>query len=129
MFVFKSYYQSKLSLEWRQWMTQALLQDYFSDRTFYQLNASRGGADGVDNPDQRISSDVAAFTGTALGLSLTMLNALIDLVSFSGILFSIYPPLFIALVTYSVGGTVASLALGKVRELRCVKCGDFNVRG
>jgi ABC-type uncharacterized transport system fused permease/ATPase subunit len=101
-------------------MTQALLQDYFSDRTFYQLNASRGGADGVDNPDQRISSDVAAFTGTALGLSLTMLNALIDLVSFSGILFSIYPPLFIALVTYSVGGTVASLALGKVRELRCV---------
>ena len=37
VFVFKSYYQSKLSLEWRQWMTQELLRDYFSDRTFYQL--------------------------------------------------------------------------------------------
>jgi ABC-type uncharacterized transport system fused permease/ATPase subunit len=70
--------------------------------------------EGVDNPDQRISSDVTAFTDTALGLSLTLLNAFIDLISFSGILFSIYPPLFVALVVYSVGGTAGSLALGKV---------------
>ena len=119
VFVFKSYFQSKLSLEWRQWMTQTLLQDYFSDRTFYQLQAgaSRGGPDSVDNPDQRISSDVTAFTETAMSLSLTLLNALVDLVSFSGILFSIYPPLFIALVTYSIGGTAASVALGKVRMI------------
>lgn len=79
-----------------------------------KAGSSRGGPDGVDNPDQRISSDVSAFTDTALSLSLTLLNAFIDLVSFSGILFSIYPPLFIALVTYSIGGTAASLALGKV---------------
>ena len=79
-----------------------------------QAGSSRGGPDGVDNPDQRISSDVASFTDTALSLSLTLLNALIDLVSFSGILFSIYPPLFIALVTYSIGGTAVSLGLGKV---------------
>ncbi|GAX72920.1 hypothetical protein CEUSTIGMA_g375.t1 [Chlamydomonas eustigma] len=117
VFVFKSYFQGKLALEWRQWLTEKLLIDYFSDRSFYQLQAGtgRGGSDqdGVDNPDQRISSDVAAFTDTALGLSLTLLNAFIDLISFSGILFSIYPPLFAALVAYSVGGTVGSLALGK----------------
>lgn len=54
------------------------------------------------------------FTDAALGLSLTILNSLIDLVSFSGILYSIYPPLFAALLAYSVGGTLGSIALGKV---------------
>lgn len=55
------------------------------------------------------------FTDTALSLSLTLLNAFIDLISFSGILFSIYPPLFVALILYSLGGTAVSIALGKVR--------------
>jgi hypothetical protein len=54
------------------------------------------------------------FTDTALALSLTLLNSAIDLISFSGILYSIYPPLFAALLAYSIGGTAASIALGRV---------------
>ena len=38
------------------------------------------------------------FTDTAIGLSMVLLNAGIDLISFSGILYSIYPPLFVALL-------------------------------
>jgi ABC-type uncharacterized transport system fused permease/ATPase subunit len=49
-----------------------------------------------------------------LALFLTLLNSVIDLVSFSGILYTIYPPLFAVLLAYSIGGTAASLALGKV---------------
>lgn len=47
--------QSKLALEWRQWMTERLLAEYLSERTFYGLQQSAE----VDNPDQRITSDVA----------------------------------------------------------------------
>ncbi|KXZ47018.1 hypothetical protein GPECTOR_38g255 [Gonium pectorale] len=112
VFVFKSYYQSKLALEWRQWMTERLLSDYLAGRAFYQLQQSGE----VDNPDQRIASDVATFTDTATSLSLTLLNAAIDLVSFSGILFAIYPPLFAALLAYSLGGTAASVYLGKGKD-------------
>ncbi len=36
------YYQSKLALEWRQWMTERFTADYFHDRTFYQVQASLG---------------------------------------------------------------------------------------
>ncbi len=36
------------------------------------------------------------FTDTALGLAMTLLNAATDLISFSGILYSIYPPLFVS---------------------------------
>ena len=53
------------------------------------------------------------FTDTALTFSMTILNAVIDLVSFSEILYTIYPPLFVVLVVYSVGGTAISLKLGQ----------------
>ena len=42
-----------------------------------------------------------------------LLLAGVDLVSFSGILYSIYPPLFLALLVYSIGGTGTSLFLGR----------------
>ena len=69
----------------------------------------------VDNPDQRINDDVRVFTATALAFSLAVFNATVDLISFSGILYSIYPPLFATLIAYSLGGTAISVALGKVR--------------
>ena len=59
------------------------------------------------------TNNTSQFTDAALGLFLTLLAALVDLVSFSGILYSIYPPLFAALIVYSVGGTAVSLSLGR----------------
>lgn len=38
------------------------------------------------------------FTDTAIGLAMVLLNAGIDLISFSGILYSIYPPLFVIIL-------------------------------
>ncbi|PRW39262.1 ABC transporter D family member chloroplastic isoform A [Chlorella sorokiniana] len=109
VYVLRDYYQSKLALEWRQWLTERLTAEYFYDRTFYQVQAGAL----VDNPDQRIAVDARAFTDTALTFSLTMFNALIDLISFSGILYSIYPPLFGALLVYSIGGTALSIYIGR----------------
>jgi ABC-type uncharacterized transport system fused permease/ATPase subunit len=95
-------------------MTTELLKEYLSNRNFFRLVVGSNEEDKtVDNPDQRLTSDIASFTDTALGLSLTLLNAAVDLVSFSGILFSIYPPLFIALIGYSTVGTAGSVFLGK----------------
>ena len=54
-----------------------------------------------------------AFTDTTITFSVTLLNAVIDLVSFSEILYSIYPPLFAALLVYSVGGTGLSILIGR----------------
>jgi ABC-type uncharacterized transport system fused permease/ATPase subunit len=84
---------------------------YFKNRTFYKIQSQSL----IDNPDQRINDDLGSFTGTALAFSLTLLNAVVDLVSFSNILYGIYPPLFIVLIVYSFGGTVISVFLGKVK--------------
>ncbi|KAJ1282003.1 hypothetical protein BS78_03G016700 [Paspalum vaginatum] len=90
-------------------MTSYYMKRYFKNRTFYKIQSQSM----IDNPDQRINDDLSAFTGTALGFSLTLFNAAVDLISFSNILYGIYPPLFIVLVVYSLGGTAISIFLGK----------------
>ena len=46
--------QSMLALEWREWMTRRVTGEYLANRAFYQVQAGAL----VDNPDQRIASDV-----------------------------------------------------------------------
>nr|CAB3471731.1 unnamed protein product [Digitaria exilis] len=108
-FVLRDYAKETLSLRWRSWMTSYYMKRYFKNRTFYKIQSQSI----IDNPDQRINDDLSAFTGTALAFSLTFFNAAVDLISFSNILYGIYPPLFIVLVVYSLGGTAISVFLGK----------------
>ncbi|CAO2175100.1 unnamed protein product [Urochloa humidicola] len=108
-FVLRDYAKETLSLRWRSWMTSYYMKRYFNNRTFYKIQSQSI----IDNPDQRINDDLSAFTGTALAFSLTLFNAAVDLISFSNILYGIYPPLFIVLVVYSLGGTAISVILGK----------------
>lgn len=91
-------------------MTKYYMERYLKNQTFYKIQSQSI----IDNPDQRIVDDLSAFTGTALSFSLTLFNAAVDLISFSNILYGIYPPLFVVLIVYSVGGTAISIFLGKV---------------
>lgn len=54
VFVMRDYFQSTLSLDWREWLTKEVTDEYFTNRAFYQVQAGEL----VDNPDQRIASDV-----------------------------------------------------------------------
>jgi ABC-type uncharacterized transport system fused permease/ATPase subunit len=91
-------------------MTTYYMERYFKNQTFYKIQSQTL----IDNPDQRIVDDLSSFTGTALSFSLILFNAAVDLISFSNILYGIYPPLFIVLLVYSIGGTAISVFLGKV---------------
>ncbi|XP_020251399.1 ABC transporter D family member 2, chloroplastic isoform X1 [Asparagus officinalis] len=108
-FVLRDYAKDTLSLRWRSWMTSYYMERYLKNQTFYKIQSQSI----IDNPDQRIVDDLSAFTGTALAFSLTLFNAAVDLISFSNILFGIYPPLFVVLIVYSLGGTAVSVFLGK----------------
>ncbi|KAK1276989.1 hypothetical protein QJS04_geneDACA011032 [Acorus gramineus] len=109
VFVLRDYARETLSLRWRSWMTRYYMGRYFKNRTFYKIQSQSI----IDNPDQRIVDDLNSFTGTALAFSLTLFNAAVDLVSFSNILYGVYPPLFVVLLVYSLGGTAISVYLGK----------------
>lgn len=107
--VFYSYVQSKLGLQWRKWLTENLLGKYLKNRNFYKLNHSST----IDNPDERLHQDINSFATTSLSLLLTLLSSIITLCSFAGILWSIYRPLCGVLLVYSIGGTIATVWLGK----------------
>ncbi|KAJ6817448.1 putative ABC transporter D family member 2, chloroplastic isoform X1 [Iris pallida] len=108
-FVLRDYARETLSLRWRSWMTSYYMERYLKNQTFYKIQSQSL----IDNPDQRIVDDLSSFTGTSLAFSLTVFNAAVDLISFSNILFGIYPPLFVVLLVYSLGGTAISVFLGK----------------
>jgi vitamin B12/bleomycin/antimicrobial peptide transport system ATP-binding/permease protein len=103
-----SYQRAQLKVHWREWMTNRTLSLYVNNKVYYKLD------DAIDNPDQRMAEDIRSFTGYSLDLLITVLTSIIDLCSFSLILYSIYPQLFVAIVLYAALGTFITTLLGKV---------------
>ncbi|MEI8341990.1 MAG: ABC transporter ATP-binding protein/permease [Verrucomicrobiota bacterium] len=107
--VFYRYIAERLSLLWRQWMTHQLVKRYFLNRAYYRLRSSKR----VDNPDQRISEDVRTFTTGVLGYLLTLINSVVTLFGFLGVLWTISWKLPVSLLIYASLGTGLSILIGK----------------
>ncbi len=90
--VYRFYLTQLLEVRWRAWMTANYLQRWLADHAFYTLELARfSGNDkaSADNPDQRIQEDINQFTTFSISLSMGLLNAVVTLVSFVGILWSL----------------------------------------
>ncbi|WP_310482559.1 ABC transporter ATP-binding protein/permease [Chamaesiphon sp. VAR_48_metabat_403] len=105
------YTRRKLALFWREWLTNTFLKDYFSNRAYYELDSNAANTD-IDNPDQRMTEDVNSFTTTILDLILDILDSILDLVAFTGILYSISTQLTIGLLGYVSIATILALWIG-----------------
>lgn len=115
------YMEERLGLLWRNWQTRQLLDRYLSDHIYCRIE-SQGD---LPNPDQRIAEDVHSFATTTLSFLLLTLNATITICSFSGVLWSISPHLFVVGVVYAVAGSLATVLVGRrliglnIRQLDC----------
>ncbi|NEQ20136.1 MAG: ABC transporter ATP-binding protein/permease [Microcoleus sp. SIO2G3] len=107
--VFFEYLTDKLGLYWRRWLTNHFLDRYFHNRAYYDINFH---AD-VDNPDQRISEDINTFTRNSLKFFVLVLQSVLSLIAFIGVLISISVPLVLILVGYAFVGTVVTVLFGK----------------
>ncbi len=107
--VFYRWVEERLALLWREWMAQHLVKRYFNNRAYFRLR----GSENVDNPDQRISEDVRNFTTSSLSFLLILLNSLVTLIAFIGVLWMISSTLVAMLVIYAVAGTAISIAIGR----------------
>lgn len=119
--VYKQYLQQMLMIEWRAWLTDNYLADWMSGQAYYRLQLLDRG---TDNPDQRIADDLNIFVDLTLTLSLGLLSALVTLVSFVGILWTISGPLEVGGVTiqgymvwvalvYAIAGTWLTHVIGR----------------
>jgi len=84
--VYRVYFQQMLLIEWRSWLTDKYLADWLRDRAYYRLQLLDRG---TDNPDQRIAEDLRLFVEETLTLSLGLLSAVVTLVSFVAILWTL----------------------------------------
>jgi vitamin B12/bleomycin/antimicrobial peptide transport system ATP-binding/permease protein len=128
--VYKFYLTQLLDLRWRAWLTEHYLQRWLANKAFYRMELSRftGKAGAPDNPDQRIQEDLALFTSYSMTLSMGILNAVVTLVSFIGILwglsggflfslggstYELHGYMVWAAVLYCVVGSVATHYIGR----------------
>ena len=107
LFSAATYIQFKLSLNWREVVSDRLLEEYFSDRKFYQLSLHPQ----IDNPDRRIVEDVNNFTQESLKFLVLIIDSSLQVIVFSLILWSISKPLMIFLIFYSIFGTIITIVV------------------
>ena len=95
--VYKFYLTQLLEVRWRAWMTAHTTARWLANHAFYRMELARftapqalaGNGDSPDNPDQRIQEDLNLFTAHAVSLSMGLLNAVVTLASFIGILWGL----------------------------------------
>jgi vitamin B12/bleomycin/antimicrobial peptide transport system ATP-binding/permease protein len=106
--VYKFYLTQLLEMRWRGWMTTYYLKRWLDNHAFYRMELARYAAtsvshpaaagsnpanpanlDNPDNPDQRIQEDVNQFTTYTVSLTMGLLNAVVTLVTFIGILWGL----------------------------------------
>ncbi len=106
---FYYYVQNFLGMRWREWLTNEFLSKYFANRSYYEIESHAE----IDNPDQRIMEDIRSFTRTSLSLLLLILASLMDIISFTGVLWSKSAMLVIVVLGYSIVGTLVAALIGR----------------
>ncbi|MCX7635701.1 MAG: ABC transporter ATP-binding protein/permease, partial [Syntrophales bacterium] len=102
--VYMIYLNQMLQIRWRKWLTQRYLQNWLGEQTYYRMQLFEKT---TDNPDQRISEDIAALVEKTLNLGMGLLRAAVTLVSFIVILWELSGPL-----TVPLGGTMTIVIPG-----------------
>ncbi|MBA2965339.1 MULTISPECIES: ABC transporter ATP-binding protein/permease [Ramlibacter] len=104
--VYRFWLTQLLEMRWRAWMTRYYLGRWLHGHAFYRMELARfnAAAGSPDNPDQRIQEDLNLFTSSSVSLSMGLLNAVVTLVSFVGILWTLS-----GTFSFTVGGTAYAI--------------------
>jgi len=107
--VYACYYfvRDTLGMAWRRWLTGDYVRRYFQGRAYYRLSFEEH----IDNPDQRIAEDVAAFSQKSLKVLVEVVGAALQLLAFSGVLWTTSRLLVWILIAYAGAGTLISVGL------------------
>jgi putative ATP-binding cassette transporter len=108
--VYQLYLNQWLQIRWRRWLTASYLDHWMEGANHYRMQLL---GDAADNPDQRISEDIAQFIGLTLSIGLQLLNSCVTLFSFMIILWSLSAaaPLHVFGVSFDIPGYLLWAAL------------------
>lgn len=80
------YFNGLLDIRWRRWLTKNYLNKWLDNHTHYRMRFSDIS---TDNPDQRISEDLAQFPSATLSIFFMLFQSSLTLISFGYILWSL----------------------------------------
>jgi putative ATP-binding cassette transporter len=108
--VYQLYLNQWLQIRWRRWLTASYLDHWLEGANHYRMQLL---GDAADNPDQRISEDIAQFIQLTLGIGLQLLNSCVTLFSFMIILWSLSAaaPLHVFGIGFDIPGYLLWAAL------------------
>lgn len=107
--VFYDLMRTRLALVWRKWLSARLFSLYYNDLAYYKLSKNNE----IDNPDQRMTQDVDSFCNSSVGLFISVLDAVVNVSMFIGLLWAISPTLTYTVIAYSAGGSLIVVLIGK----------------
>ena len=86
--IVRNFFIESFSIGWRQWLTEKFLKSYTQAEKDNYLDLARLGEQ-LDNPQQRIQSDVKNFVGLSCWISTDLLSSSLRLITFMGSLWQI----------------------------------------
>ncbi len=119
--IFNAYLSQAFDIRWRVWLTEILTSDWINGQAYYRAQFLE---ESIDNPDQRIEKDIQTFVTLTRTLAIGALSALISLVAFTIILWSLSGPLVIGtteinramvflVYVYVIVATVIAFSIGR----------------
>src|SRR5208337_401771 len=122
--VYAFYLNQMLQINWRQWLTAHYVENWLTDRAYYNISLSHTPSSIVDNPDQRIAEDLREFTANTLSLGMDFITNVVTLFSFVFVLYAISGSITVLGVTipgymlwvaiiYSAVGTAITQLIGR----------------
>lgn len=109
--MFDIYLMQRFIIRWRVWLTDRLTTDWLDNHAYYR---SRFVDRAIDNPDQRIQTDIDIFTtgygttpnvpsyGTSAVLLFGAVESVVSVVSFAAILWNLSGPLTVPLIELTI---------------------------
>lgn len=101
--------RTRLALVWRKWLSAYLFDMYYANEAFFKLSKEKE----IDNPDQRMTQDVDSFCNSSVGLFISILDAILNVVMFIGLLWAISESVTYTVMVYSAGGSLAVVLIGR----------------
>jgi putative ATP-binding cassette transporter len=98
-----------LRLRWREWLTAQCMDVWLRGQAYYRLRWTGASA---DNPDQRISEDVATFVDRSVSLATSLLSATLGLATFVTVLWRLSSTIDVTLPVLGLVRLPGSLVWG-----------------
>ncbi len=108
--VYQLYLNQWLQIRWRRWLTASYLDHWLVGANHYRMQLL---GDAADNPDQRISEDIAQFIALTLAIGLQIAQCCVTILSFMVILWTLSAaaPLHLFGMSFSIPGYLLWAAL------------------